>query len=486
MEILFILGITLFLAAAASFINNGRALGFTNFAGHLVTAFFSLEIVHSIVMAKSAISIGSFFYVDALSAFFILTVSVLNAAASLYSVNYMGSDLEEGKISLRKFKTYYILFNLFAFSMFLVTMLNNMGLVWVAVEMTTLVSAFLVGFHNDKTSIEAAWKYIIICSVGITLALFGTILFYYAMFTQGGLHSLNWTDMIAVASKLDPTVVKTAFLFILVGYGTKAGLAPMHTWLPDAHSQALSPISALLSGVLLKTAIYAILRFVVIVNRCASSSFTSSLLIFFGLLSLAISAGFILAQKDLKRLLAYSSIEHIGIICVGLGVGGVMGLYGALLHVFNHAMTKSIMFFGAGSIVKKYKTNNMNMIRGVIESMPFTGTVLIIATFALVGSPPFSIFLSEIIIIISAWIKGDYLTSVLLLSFISVIFAGVIAHLSKVIFGRRPENMPVEREPLSGKIVLIFLLAVICIMGFKVPSLINGILVSAVEILKGA
>ena len=486
MEILFILGITLFLAAITSFINNGRVLGFTNFTGHMIIALFSLKIVHSILVTRSAIAIGSFFYADALSAFFILTVSVLNVAASLYSVNYMGEDLDDGRVSLRKFKTYYILFNLFAFSMFLVTVLNNLGLVWVAIEMTTLVSAFLVGFHNDKTSIEAAWKYIIICSVGITLALFGTILFYYAMFTQGGIRSLNCTDMIAVASKLDPMVVKTAFLFILVGYGTKAGLAPMHTWLPDAHSQALSPISALLSGVLLKTAIYAILRFVVIVNRCASSSFTSSLLIFFGILSLAISAGFILAQRDLKRLLAYSSIEHIGIICIGLGVGGFMGLYGALLHVFNHAMTKSIMFFGAGKIVKKYNTNNMNMIRGVIGSMPFTGTVLIIATFALVGSPPFSIFLSEIIIIISAFTKGAYFTSVLLLLFISVIFGGIIFHLSKVIFGRRPENMPIEREPLSDKCVFIFLLVLICIMGFRVPSLINGILVSAVEILKGA
>ena len=486
MEIIFMLVITLFLAAVALYVNDGKKLGIINFSGHLIIALIALKVGYSIINTKSAIAIGSFFYVDALSAFFILTVSVLNSAAALYSINYINRDLVEGAISLRKLKTYYALFNLFAFSMFLVTVLNNMGLMWVAIEMTTLVSAFLVGFHNDKPSIEAAWKYIIICSVGITLALFGTILFYYAMSTQGNLRSLNWTDMIAVASKLDPRVVKTAFLFILAGYGTKAGLAPMHTWLPDAHSQALSPISAMLSGVLLKTAIYAILRFTVIVNRCASSSYTSSLLIFFGLLSLAVSAGFILAQKDLKRLLAYSSIEHIGIICVGLGLGGIMGLYGALLHVFNHAMTKSLMFFGAGNVVKKYKTNNMNMVRGVIESMPWTGTVLIIATFALIGSPPFSIFFSEIIIIISAFTKGAYWTSALLLLFISVIFGGIIFHLSKIIFGRRPEGMAVESESLSGKVVFIFLLALICIMGFRVPAFINGILVSAVEILKGA
>lgn len=486
MEVLFILGMTVLLAAAALFINKGKALGIVNFTGHAAIALAALKIVSSVAATKSAITIGSFLYVDALSAFFILTVSVLNVAASLYSINYMGSDLAASRISLKKFKTYYILFNLFAFSMYLVTALNNMGLVWVAIEMTTLISAFLVGFHNDKASIEAAWKYIIICSVGITLALFGTILFYYAMSAQGSLKSLNWTDMVALASRLDPKVVKTAFLFILVGYGTKAGLAPMHTWLPDAHSQALSPVSALLSGVLLKTAIYAILRFVVIVNRCASSSYTSSLLIFFGLLSLAISAGFIIAQKDLKRLLAYSSIEHIGIICIGLGIGGFMGLYGALLHVFNHAVTKSAMFFGAGNVVKKYGTNNMHMIRGVIESMPFTGAVLMVATFALIGSPPFSIFLSEIIIIIAAFTKGAYFTSIALLLLIAVIFGGVIFHISKIIFGRRPENIGVEHEALSGKAAFVFLLIFICVMGFKVPLLINGIIVSALEILKGA
>ncbi|MFA5143559.1 MAG: hydrogenase 4 subunit F [Candidatus Omnitrophota bacterium] len=486
MEILVILGIILALAAIAPFVNNAKGLGVINFSGHLAAALISLKITYSVVTAKSVIAIGSFLYIDALSAFFLLTISVVDLAASLYSIDYMALDFAAGTISLRKLKTYYALFNLFALSMFLVVVLNNMGLVWVAIEMTTLVSAFLVGFHNDKPSVEAAWKYIIICSVGITLALFGTILFYYAIAMHGGVRTLDWTGMLSVASRLDPRLIKTAFLFILVGYGTKAGLVPMHTWLPDAHSQALSPISALLSGVLLKTAIYAVLRFAVIVNRCAGSAYVSNLLIFFGCLSLVVSAGFILAQKDLKRLFAYSSIEHIGIVCIGLGIGGVMGIYGALLHVFNHAMTKSIIFFGAGKIVKKYKTNNMNMIRGVIKTMPFIGTVVIIAGFALVGSPPFSIFLSEIIIIISAFTKGAYFTSALLLLFIPVIFGGIIFHLSKIIFGRPPEKMTVSGEPLSGKIVFIFLLVLICVMGLKVPSLLNGAIVSATEILKGA
>ncbi len=485
MEILFILGITVILALGAVFINNGRALGIVNFLGHLVIAAFSLRIVSFVIAAKQAVSLFNFFYIDALSGIFILTISVLNIAASLYSIDYMNKDLTEGVITAKKFKTYYILFNLFAFSMFFVTVVDNLGMIWVAIEATTLTSAFLVGFHNNKSSVEAAWKYIIICSVGITLALFGTILFYYTASAQGGIRSLNWTEMVLVASKLDPRIIKTAFLFILVGYGTKAGIVPMHTWLPDAHSQALSPISALLSGVLLKTAIYAILRFTVIVNKCVGASYAGNLLIFFGLLSLVVSAGFILVQKDLKRLLAYSSIEHIGIICVGLGIGGAIGFYGALLHVFNHAVTKSAMFFGAGNIVKKYKTNNMNMIRGVIKTLPFTGIVVIIATFALAGSPPFSIFISEIIILVSAFTKGAYITAAILLLSIAVIFAGIIHHISRMVFGRRPENMALSHESAGGKTAFLFLLVFICALGFRIPHLLNGLLVSAVEILKG-
>ena len=246
MELLFILGITIFLAIAATFGSDGRRLGIVNFFGHVVIALLSLRIVYYLSSTKSAIALYNFFYVDSLSALFILTISVLNVAVSLYSIDYMNKDLVSGAISLKKLKTYYILFNLFSFSMFFVTVLNNLGMIWVAIEATTLASAFLVGFHNNKQSIEAAWKYIIICSVGIALALFGTILFYYTASVQGGIHSLNWTDMVGAASRLDPKIVKTAFLFILVGYGTKAGLVPMHTWLPDAHSQALSPISALL------------------------------------------------------------------------------------------------------------------------------------------------------------------------------------------------------------------------------------------------
>jgi hydrogenase-4 component F len=351
--------------------------------------------------------------------------------------------------------------------------------------MTTLSSAFLVGFYNTGESVEAAWKYIIICSVGIAIALFGTILFYYAL-SGSGTNSLNWTDMAMAAKKLDPRVLKIAFLFILVGYGTKAGVAPMHTWLPDAHSQALTPISALLSAVLLKTALYAILRFAIIVNKCAGEQYCGNLFIFFGLLSLGISAGFVILQKDIKRLLAYSSIEHIGVVLVGFGISGVLGIYGALMHVFNHAAAKSLMFFCAGNILKNYKTTNMNVIRGLGKVLPFTGVVAILGAFALSGSPPFSLFISEIMILAAAFSKGSYIVCALFIIFLSVAFAAIVYNLSRVVFGKKPEGMVVEGEALSTKLAFVFLFVLICVLGVKIPAFFNDILTAAGKVVSGA
>lgn len=485
MPVFLILLIPLILALVSWFINKVKLLSAVNILGHFLTGCSGISLAYSLANTRIPLNIHNFFYADALSGFFIFVISIINFAAALYSKEYIEKDIEEGHISVKKAKVYYSLFNLFSFTMFFVTVVNNLGMLWVAIEMTTLASAFLVGFYNDKPSIEAAWKYIVICSVGIALALLGTILFFYTAHAQSGLKSLNWTDMVAIADKMDPKVFKIAFLFILVGYGTKAGIAPMHTWLPDAHSQALTPVSALLSGVLLKTAIYAILRFAIIVNKCCGSEFVSGLLLFFGLLSLAVSAAFILVQKDIKRLLAYSSIEHIGIICVGLGIFGTLGVYGALLHVFNHAVTKSLMFFGAGNIVKKYKTHNMRIIQGVLRALPFTGFFVILGAFALAGSPPFSIFMSEIMIATAAFLKGSYMAAALFLLFIAVIFGAVIHHFSKIIFGRKPETMTRAGESLSTKIAILFLFILICTMCFKAPSFLDKLLIPAVNIVKG-
>ncbi|MCX5707837.1 MAG: proton-conducting transporter membrane subunit [Candidatus Omnitrophica bacterium] len=465
MLIVLILAIPALLAAGALVINK-KVFGIINSLGYLAVLTASAVLLKETLLADSACTYFGFIYLDALSAFFIFVISIVSFAAALYSIGYIKKDMEKGLMTKKKARIYYALFNLFCFSMFFVPAMNNLGMLWVAIEMTTLISAFLVGFYNTKESVEAAWKYIIICSVGIIFALLGTILFSYAYSLSGGVKSLNWSLLAASAGKMDKNILKVAFIFILVGYGTKAGLAPMHTWLPDAHSQAVAPISALLSGVLLKTALYAILRFGIIVIKGVGFSYFGNLMILLGLISLGLSACFILVQKDLKRLLAYSSIEHVGIISVGLGLGAPLAMAGALLHVLNHAVVKSFMFFGAGDIVSAYQKHNMNAIRGVIKALPFTGIMLLLGVFALTGFPPFSIFISEILIIIAAFTNGSYLIAGLLLFFLAIIFGAFIYHFGEMLFGNLPKGMKAAGTPLSAKLAFLFLFFQMCAVGF--------------------
>ncbi len=479
MQIIYFFAIPLIIMAASFSVNNSKVLGRLNALAYfaILLSTFGLSINF-----KEPLSFFNFFYVDALSILFLFTISVVAFAAALFSIDYISKDVLSGAISEKKAKTYYLLFNLFSLSMFFVPVANNLGMVWIGIELTTLASAFLVGFYNKKASLEAAWKYIIICSVGIILALFGTIIFYYTASTHAGIRSLNWTEIVSSAKSLNVNIVKVAFLFILVGYGTKAGIAPMHTWLPDAHSQAISPVSAMLSGVLLKTAIYAILRFYVITNICVGAQFSSKLFILFGLISLGIACGFLLVQKHIKRFLAYSSIEHIGVIILGFGLGSGFALYGAFLHIFNHAVTKSLMFFGAANVVKKYKKDNMHAIRGIASAMPFTGLMLILGMFAIAGMPPFSIFFSEIFIAIGGFVKGSYLVTAFYLFFIVVIFGAIIYHLSRILFGKKPQGLAVSHEALSTKMAFIFLFIFICTVGIKVPAFLNTLIMGAVKI----
>jgi hydrogenase-4 component F len=470
MLILIALAIILLLSIVPFIIRDTRKTALINSAGYLIV--FILSLLQSLALSNGSITLFNFFYMDGLSGFFILLIALISFASSVYSIGYIA---ESG--------LYYSLFNLFTFTMFFSTIVNNLGVVWVSIELTTLVSAFLVGFYNKEESVEAAWKYIIICSVGISLALLGIILFYHTTSVDGGIRSLNWTDMFAAAGKLNPNILKIGFLFVLVGFGTKAGIAPMHTWLPDAHSQALTPISALLSGVLLKTSLYVIIRFLIIVNKGLGPQFSGHLLVFFGILSIAVAAIFILVQKDIKRLLAYSSIEHIGIIIFALGIGGPLGLFGAVFHMFNHAATKSLMFFGAGNIVKKYSTNDMRVIRGVVKAMPFTGIVVILGAFALSGMPPFSIFFSELMILIAGFNSGAYLSSFTVLFIVALAFGAMIYHFARSSFGEKPGVLPEAGENLSSKIALIVLLVIITSAGMAMPGFFNKIIISSTNVI---
>jgi hydrogenase-4 component F len=480
-----IIFIPLILSLLCLVIRKEKAIGIVNAFGYgfllLVCAFF----VKDFLGGHQALSLWGWLYIDSLSVFFLSTTIIVAFAASIYSIGYIEEELKEQKITPRKAKGYFHLFNLFCFVMILATMLNNLALVWIAIEMTTLVSAFLVGFHNVKESIEAAWKYIIICSVGITFALFGIILFYYTSSTDAGINNLEWFKMLGVAHLFDPRIVKIALVFIFVGYGTKAGFAPMHNWLPDAHSQALSPISGLLSGVLLKISLYAILRFVILANFSIGYGFSAKLFMFFGLCSLAIAAGFILVQKDLKRLLAYSSVENIGLIAVGLGLGPFGGVFAGLLHVVNHAVTKAFMFFSAGNTVRVYRTSNMNKMQGMIEALPFSGIALFLGVFALVGMPPFSIFISKLSILIALFKQGNYFIAGLVLVFVAVAFAGLLNHISKIVLGSKPQSMHKQKEASGTKIALLFLGIFILGLGLIIPRPLFGLLTDCQKLILG-
>lgn len=428
---------------------------------------------------------ANIFYVDALSALLVFTTATVTFAAAIFSISFIEKDFLMEKISFRKALFYYLLFNLFALAMFMVPLINNLGFLWMAIELTTLISSFLVGFYNIRHSVEAAWKYLIICCVGITLALFGAILFTFALATATGLKSLNWTDLMAFSKQMNPETIKLAFLFILVGYGTKAGFAPMHTWLPDAHSQAISPISAMLSGVLLKCSLYAILRYGMVVSLCCGTSFYSNLMLGFGFLSLAIACVFIITQKDIKRLLAYSSVEHLGLIAIGIGLNNPLAMFGALFHIFNHAVNKALMFFSAGRVAQSYGTHNLEKISGVRGALPVTGLAMLVGIFALIGFPPGSIFISEFYLLGGAFLGGHYFIGVLLLGFLAVIGGALLYHFGKVLFGKRPEQNISPKEPFSSLLAYSFLLVFIIGLGVFVPFVLQKSLLAAVGVLRG-
>ncbi|MBP8641367.1 MAG: hydrogenase 4 subunit F [Oscillospiraceae bacterium] len=433
-------------------------------------------------------SFGGFFYIDSLSIIILDIVLIIYLMASVYSIQYMNHEIKHEKIKPNSLRTYYILLYSFVFTMVFALSVKNMGIMWIAIEATTLSSAFLVGFYNNKQSLEAAWKYIIVCSVGIAIALLGiTLLHLSSIGVLEKQQFLSWTALFENAGALKSSIVRLAFIFILIGFGTKAGLAPMHTWLPDAHSQAPSPISALLSGVLLNSAMYGIIRTVAIVNRnLGSSVFTGRLLMGLGLLSILTAAIFILTQKDYKRLLAYSSIEHMGIIAFALGVFSPLSIFGALFHTINHSLTKSMLFLSSGNILQKYNTKQISKITGVLKVLPVSGLAFLIGLFAITGTPPFSIFSSELSIIVSAFQTSHRFIGVIFVVLLAVVFAGFAVTLFKMFYIKTGEDIPKSGEVnIPGTVCIIALLIVITITGIFMPDGVKNLLTQAQSIITG-
>lgn len=458
-----------------------------NVTGSLLLSAILLFIVYQ-VAANGNIHVGQF-YVDALSAVMLLVVAILTCTATLFSLSYMELEIVQGHASLKKLKRYYILLNLFVFTMVCVPVVENMGLLWVTIEATTLSSALLVAFYFDRPSLEAAWKYVMVCTVGICLALLGTILLYYAQVNAGSSegNALSWLALKAVSGQLDDGMVKLAFVFILIGYGTKAGLAPMHTWLPDAHSQAPSPVSGLLSGALLSCALYAIIRTVIIVKGAVGTAYPEHFLTGFGLLSIIIAVPFILVQHDFKRLLAYSSIEHMGLIALGLGIGTPLAMYGALLHVINHAITKSALFYLAGGVIQHYGTKNILRIRGLVNAAPVMGALLVATILAIAGLPPFSIFFSKLTIVWAAFQSGSAWLGVTVLLLMAAVFAGMIYYTLKMGFGTSPRRAETSSyQPGKSAIVAVAVSMVLMLSGgMYLPTWVDTLITQAVVIMTG-
>lgn len=379
-------------------------------------------------------------FIDALSAELLAVIALVSLLTLAYSIPYMGRELAHGKITHAKLGWYYFWLDLLLTAMYATVVFNSLGITWVLIEATTLASVPLVGYYGTPQSLEAAWKYLMIASVGISFALLGILLTYIASSGVLGAQSfsLDFTFLRQHAAQLNPDLLKLAFLFILVGYGTKTGLAPMHTWLPDAHSQAPAPISALMSGALLNCALYGFLRFNVVTSQTIlGTGFSSHLLQGFGLFTVGIVIPFLFHQNDFKRLLAYSSVEHMGIITLALGIGGELGYTAVALHLFTHALTKSSLFCIAGEVTERYGTREIRKIRGVLQATPLLGVLLFLGALAIMGVPPSTIFTSELVILSAAFANHQYLAAYGLPILLTLVFVSLLPHIAQMAFGRR-------------------------------------------------
>ncbi len=438
-------------------------------------------------------AIGGWMAVDAAALLFLSIASVLFLAAAVYAVGYLartGKHANDEDLPFSDFPeaVFTGCLLLFLATMTLVTVSRHLGLMWVGVEATTLASAPLIYFHRQHRSLEATWKYLLICSVGIALALLGNFFVAVAARSAAGpaVH-LTIDDLGAHARSLNPLWLKAAFLFFLVGYGTKMGLAPLHTWLPDAHSEAPSVVSALLSGALLNCAFLTILRAHALLSAAGLAPFSSDLLVLFGLLSMAVAAVFILGQADFKRMLAYSSVEHMGILALGIGVGGA-ATFGALLHSVNHSLTKAMLFLAAGNILALYRTKSTTRVRGVLRALPVTGVLWLAGFLAIVGSPPFGPFLSELTILKGAFDAGRPVVAAACLLALGVVFVGMAAICLRMVYGQPPPSLGGDRtatcpaarhEPLWSVAPAAALGLAVLALGIYVPPQLTGLLQQA-------
>ena len=433
---------------------------------------------------------------DAVGLLFLTLTSVLFLAASVYAVDYLRretrgrrTDMIEGLLFSNAPEAVFtgcLLF--FLATMTLVCASRHLGILWVAVEATTLASAPLIYFHRHHRSLEATWKYLVICSVGIGLALLGTLcLAVAAAGPQGAPASMVLDDLMARGGSLEPAWLRLAFLLLLVGYGTKMGLAPLHTWLPDAHSESPSLVSALLSGAVLNCAFLAVLRSQQVLDAGGQGPLGRDLLLVFGLISMGVAGVFVLGQVDYKRMLAYSSVEHMGILAFGVGLGGVAAR-GAMLHAVNHSLAKGALFLVAGNILHSFRTKEVAGVQGVVRVLPFSGPLWIAGMLAVTGSPPFGPFLSEFTILHGALLQGRVSVAGLYLAFLAIVFVGMGQAVLRMAQGPPPADGPAARtaEPWLSVAAPAALAAIVLGLGLCVPPALDALLGEAARLVGGS
>ncbi len=468
MELWFVLGMPLLGTFLLAVLGARRFAAEVNVGVSLATLLASSLLVARVVRNGPLLVGHEQFFVDSFNVFLVALTAFVGFTTAIFSRPYMRIEEHHGRLNPRRLRLYHSMYQLFMAAMLLALLTNNMGLLWVAMEAATLSTVLLVSLYRTKASLEAAWKYFILCGVGIAQALFGTILLYFAAertLGNQGMTALLWTHLNAVKGELEPRVMGLAFVFLLVGYGTKVGLAPLHNWLPDAHAEGPTPVSAVLSGLLLNVALYAVIRCKVLAVGSIGPLMPGRMLMAFGLLSAVLAAFFLWRQRDIKRLFGYSSIEHMGIITFAFGLGGPIANFAALLHMTVHSLTKSSIFFTAGHASQTAGTQEMDGIRGLVGISPTIGWGLMLGSLAILGMPPFGVFASEFLILTTAMREHPWATPFLLVA-LGVAFAGIFMKVQPMVFG----ESDAPKLPHSPALVPVFVhLAMVLVLGLYIP-----------------
>jgi len=453
-----------------------------NIFGSAITFLASLALGLKVYRHGSFMAGDSFFFVDAFNIYLAVLTAFVSMTTAIFSRRYMRFERNHGRVGHVGMRFYHSMFQLFIFAMLLCLLTNNIGVLWIAMELATLSTVLLVSLYRTPTAIEAAWKYFILCGVGIAQALFGTVLLYFAaekVMGEGG-HALLWTNLSQVSANLEPTVLSLAFVFLVVGYGTKVGLVPLHNWLPDAHSEGPTPISAVLSGLLLNVALYALVRCKALVDGATQSNQAGKIMMAFGILSILVAAFSLLRQKDIKVMFSYSSIEHMGIATFAFGLGGSIATFGALLHMLMHSLAKSSIFFTVGHASQMHGTQEMTRIKGLFKGNPLVGWGFMFGVMAIVGLPPFGVFTSEFLILTATIKDAPWMAPFLLLG-LGVAFAALFRHVQPMVAGDIP---PWQHSLKAAHVPVLLHLVLVFVLGLYMPPFLNDWFRMTVELLK--